>query len=731
MRGGSVLARREKDGQLNWLKLLVVSTNTTPASTSAAGTNASPSAAAPWRAVLDELNLEGFSVTAEDRVPATAAQIGLDDLRVKLTGVSSQTNAPVTANIDFKWRAGGTVHVEANGTLLPPAGEAKLAVTKLALPPIQPYVEEQARLVLTSGELNVNGQARYSPGNRAGSEVQFIGDVSIANFASIDTIAYHDFAKWEDLGLHGIQFALHTNGLSVEEVKFRGLETSLVISSNGQMTVQALLKQKPSASSITAPTAAASSEPAPASEPFPVKVAALVFDKCSFNAADQSSTPRFSTRIEEINGTIRDLTLPALTRAGVDIRGKVSALAPFEISGSLTPDAKNPFVDLKLSLKNDDLTPFTPYTEKYAGHPLNKGKLSFDLRYLIENRNLQASNVIAIDQFTLGPRNASTNATKLPVKLAVALLKDRNGRIDLDLPVHGSLDDPKFNIGALVWKAISNILLKAATSPFSLLGAIVGGGEELQYVDFAPGAATLDGAQTNKLDTLAKALYERPALNLEISASVDPAPDRERLSLQKLRDKIKSLRVRELTESGSPVPPLSELKLDPADYERLLRKAYKDTFNLAPERAIREAQQAAAATNAQAAAPTTAPAAPAIAPSAAPRREIAKGAALLMQAQSATPAATPASKPLPAPAIAPAKPKDQEELVLEEMEQRFMAASPATDDDLLDLAKQRAASVQKFLLDTGKVTAERLFLIAPKPVDPTVKGATRATFSLD
>ena len=402
----------------------------------------------------------------------------------------------------------------------------------------------------------------------------------------------------------------------------------------------------------------------------------------------------------------------------------MSALAPFEVTGAIMPDAKNPFVDLKLKMKNDDLTPFTPYAEKFAGHPLNKGKLSFDLSYRIENRKLEATNMISLDQFTLGPRNNSTNATKLPVKLGVALLKDRNGRIDLDLPVSGSLDDPKFSIGALVWKAVENILVKVATSPFSLLGAMFGGGEELQYVDFPAGAASLDEAQTNKLNTLAKALFERPALSLEISVSIDPAVDREMVSRQKLQEKMKSLRLPELTSRGKPVPALGEFQLEPKDYERLLRRTYKETFKLDPERALKEAREAVAATNAPA---TSAMASSGVRPS----MEIVKGATQLIRA---LPSQAPAQAPKPAtaaiPGAATAKPRTAGELVLEEMEHRLMATSPATDDDLRELMKQRSASVQKFLIDTGKVTAERIFLVAPKPVDPNVKGLARATFSL-
>ncbi len=717
--GGSMLVRREHDGQLNWLKLLVAQTN--GAATASAETNLSSGAPPAWQAALDELDLRGFTVSAEDQVPGTAAHIGLDDLRVNVKGISTQSNAPVTAVVDFNWRGGGTVHVEAAGSILPPAGGAKLAITNLALPPLQPYVEQQARLVVSAGGLTVNGQARYAPGASNAPLAQFAGDVSITNFDSMDTVAYHDFAKWDNLGVRGIQFSFQTNSLIVEEVKFTGLEPSLVINSNGLPNVQALLNQKPAAQSNGMLNTAASPAPS-AIELFPVKVAALVFEKCSFRAADQSLTPHFDTSIEEFNGTIRDLMLPGINRARVDIRGRVSGLAPFEVTGSITPDPKNPFVDLKLTMKNDDLTPFTPYTEKFAGYPLNKGKLAFDLNYKIENRKLQGSNAIVIDQFTFGPRNDSPNATKLPVRLAVALLKDRNGQIDLNLPVSGSLDDPKFSIGGLVWKAVENILLKVATSPFSLLGAMFGGGEELQYVDFAPGAIALDPAQTNKLDILVKALYERPALNLEISASIDSA-DREIVSRRKLRDRMKLLRMQELARRGKTVPTLEQFQIEPSDYERLLRRSYRETFNMEPERVLREAREAAAAAN------------PGASSTAAfgtfPPTETTKGATQLMQTPSFAPAPNATPPRAPGSSASPAKLKIAQDPVLEEMEQRLASVSPASGDDLRELIRQRCGSVQKYLLETGKVTAERIFLIAPKPADFTVNSQARATFSLD
>jgi len=714
--GGSALARRDADGQLNLLKLLVTQTN-------APDTNISSVASAPWKIFLDQLDVENFNVTAEDRATPSPAQLGLDNLRLVVKGVSNQPNAPVSTLIDFNWRGGGTVHVETAGTLLPPSADVKVAVTNFALAPIQPYIEQFARLVVNSGDLTIGGRARFSPGTAP--LLRFDGDVSITKFDAIDTVAYHDFAKWDDLTLRGIGVSLQTNSLNVEEIKFTKLVTSLTVSSNGQLNVQALLREKPSPTASSEATSAAPLQTNAVAESFPIKIGALIFKKSSIAAADHSLSPRFNTSIEEFDGAIRDITLPALSRAGIDIHGKVSAVAPFEIVGSIFPDAKNPYLDLKIAFTNSDLTPFDSYSEKFVGRLLNKGKLTFALRYNIENRQLKAANIITLDQLTFGGRTQSTNATKLPVKLAVALLKDRNGRIDLDLPVTGSMDDPKFSIGGLVWKAVMNIILKVATSPFSLLGALIGGGgEELQFVDFAPGLSALDAAQTNKLDKLTKALYERPALNLEITGNADIVADRDALSLQKLRDKMKSLRVQELTASGKPLP--ADFKFEDGDYEDLLRTTYKADFNTTPERALREARTAAVATN------STARKNSDLLALAAVQADSSKGANKLLQGSSGTTTGKIIpNNDAPNSAAPPAKPKTENELVREELEHRLMTKFPATDDDLIELMQHRAAAVQKFFLDTGKVTADRLFLLAPKPVDPAIKGTSRATFSLD
>jgi hypothetical protein len=222
-----------------------------------------------------------------------------------------------------------------------------------------------------------------------------------------------------------------------------------------------------------------------------------------------------------------------------------------------------------------DLGPMTPYSEKYVGYPIEKGKLSFDLKYLIDKRKLESTNVIFIDQFTLGDRVENPKATQLPVKLAIALLKDRKGEIRLDIPVTGSLDDPKFSIWGIIWKVIVNLITKAATSPFALLGAVFGGGEELSYLEFDYGLATISEPNQKKIETLAKALVDRPALKLDIEGHVDLERDREELKQLLFRRKVKAEKLKEILKKGEPPVPADEVKIEPQEYEKYLKLAYK------------------------------------------------------------------------------------------------------------------------------------------------------------
>ena len=237
------------------------------------------------------------------------------------------------------------------------------------------------------------------------------------------------------------------------------------------------------------------------------------------------------------------------------------------------------------------------------------------------------------------------------MRLAVALLKDRNGEIHLDLPVTGSIDDPKFSIWGVVWKIIGNLLVKAATSPFALLGSLFGGGEQLSYLEFPAGIADIPAAEEGKLGNLAKVLHERPALKLEIEGHVDVDKDREGLRQLIFRRKVAARKLADLAIKGQPAPALDNVRVETAEYPKYLTLAYKAEKFPKPRNIIGMA------------------------------------------------------KDLPVP----------------EMEKLMLTHIRITDDNLRQLAVDRASHVRDRLVAMGKVEPERIFLVEPKTLSPERK----------
>ena len=253
-----------------------------------------------------------------------------------------------------------------------------------------------------------------------------------------------------------------------------------------------------------------------------ISLASVVFSNANVHFIDRSLQPNVNITLEQLSGTLSGLSSDDPQRADVHLQGTVGKTARAEITGKINPwNSKQP-LDLTLSLSGMDLLPADPYSGKYLGYRLKKGKLSAQLTYQIAERNLKSENRLTLDQLTLGQKVESPDATRLPVRLAIAILKDRDGRIVLEIPVNGSLDDPQFTLGKVVYRAVETVLARIATSPFSALAALLGGkGEDLSFQEFQPGSTNLLPAVIAKLDVLANGLYERPELRLEIEGSVD------------------------------------------------------------------------------------------------------------------------------------------------------------------------------------------------------------------
>lgn len=729
--GGSLLVRRNQDGTINLLSLLNSPPASAPPTEPVPDKKAAGGMALPWSVKIDEIAFDNYAIKVEDKKPAKSASFNIDQLGFDLKGVSNTSNAPVTASLSLRFQETGSIAVNGTATLMPPSADLQLALTNLDLRSIEPYVAEQVKVAITGGTLDLHGRARYAPPEPGAPLINFTGGLALAKFATTDDVLFKDFARWDLLTVDGIQLDLQPDKVHVNDVKFTGLNMGLVVGPDKRINLQTILRNQ---IATGGGNTNAAGNPTPnlgghettngvaANKTIPdVALDALVLENASFHFEDQSLEPHCSFEVQEFGGSVKGLSSKQDAVAIVDMSGKVDNRSPFSVTGRINPLAKDLFADITVAFTNTELTAFTPYCEKFAGRPLQKGKLSFGVHYSIEKNALKAQNGIYVDQLTLGAKNNSTNATSLPVKLAIALLKDRNGRIQFNIPVAGRVDDPKFKVGPIIWQVVMNLMVKAATSPFSLLGAAFGGGEEMSFVAFEPGKSDVAEAEAKKLDTLAKALYERPALTLEINGSVDPAKDRLPLAQFKLDQQIKSLWVKELTASGKPAVAMEEVVLEPKERERLLKKLYKQTLGSYKPTEVSTNQSPAAGarkTSAQ------------IIAYVASQEAREHGASLLREQPKATILPV-KSASVVSPSGKPEQPKSRRELELADMEDQLLRKIQVTDDDLRDLMQQRANKVQSYLLNTEKVTAERLFITAPKPINSSFKAEDRANLSLD
>jgi hypothetical protein len=286
--------------------------------------------------------------------------------------------------------------------------------------------------------------------------------------------------------------------------------------------------------------------------------------------------PNYAANLTEVTGTVT--TMSAEQAGDIAFTGRVDHSAPVEVTGRILPFAKELSLDIAAKARDIDLPPLTPYSVKYAGYGIEKGKLTFDVHYKVENRRLAAENRLVLDQLTFNrERVDSPTATKLPVLLAVSLLRDSRGVIDINLPIAGSLDDPKFSVGGLIIQVIVNLLTKAVTAPFTLLAAAFGHGEELSVVPFAPGSATLDPDAQKRLETLAKALGDRPALKLDIGGRADGEVDREALRHAAVERAMKREKMKSLAASGDAPASADLVTIGAEERVRWLAAAYKES----------------------------------------------------------------------------------------------------------------------------------------------------------
>lgn len=512
-----------------------------------------------WQISINKIEIADYALHMKDQTTVPVAQLDLSPVNLKIEDV--KIGAPGAAH--FELQAGlnqtGTMKVTGKISPDPLTADLDVQISKVALPPFDPYLKKHTQLEINDGAMSLDGHLNFSrPG--AEQQIDFGGDIWIESARFADSVLSEDFVRWERLDLRQVKYNNNPASLSIHEIVARGLYTRIIIGPDRTANVQHILVKEKK------PLAETKRQQAN-DNPLSIHIDQVNIVDSSMNFADLSLKPNFTTAIQDLNGTVKGLSSEQLARADIDLKGHVDKYAPVVIQGKINPLSEQAYTDITMNFHGIELTTFSPYSGKFAGYKIEKGKLSLELQYKLSQKILIGENHIVMDQFTLGEKVESPDATTLPVRLAVAILKDSRGVIDLNLPVRGDLNDPQFRLAPLIIKAFVNLIVKAATSPFKMLGALVGSeGEELDFVIFTPGSNALSQEQQSKLAKIAKALGERPQLILNLRGAAAESVDRHALAERAILTRIR-------TQRDIPVEsPLAE------DEQKRLLKLYREMF---------------------------------------------------------------------------------------------------------------------------------------------------------
>lgn len=580
-------AALERNGQLDWQKLFASQPAKATPKEKAEPAAAEPSAeekaakepSKPWQVLLKDVQLRNYQVHLADRSQKEPVALDVGPLNADLQNFDSLNQSPFTLKLDTGVGKQGKLQAAGQVNLAPVTAKLDVSTRDIDLRVAQAYISPFIRLELRSGMLSSDLKVDLKSTEPLAFSVG--GKAQVSQLHTLDTIKNRDFVKWQQLDLSGLSY-VHGDALSIDKVALLQPYARFIINEDRTTNVDDLLIPQPASAPATSQT-----KPATASteKPLGIRIGGIDINDGSANFADLTLTPNFATAIQQLNGQIGTIDNRKPAPAKVDVKGKVDRYAPVTIKGALNPFNPLASLDIATSFKRVELTTLTPYSGKFAGFRIRKGRLNLDLHYLITNGQLKAENKVVVEQLQLGEKVDSPDAVDLPIRLAVALLKDTEGKISIELPVTGDLNNPQFSVMPIIWQTLRNLVLRAAQAPFKFIGGLIAGGgaEDLGNVAFAPGSSDLSADAQSALDKLASALKERPELRLEIEGTSAQSSDGPLIAKQRLEREYQATWYKILQRRGDKVPAnASMLVVDDSDKPAMLEGIYRARLKQQP-----------------------------------------------------------------------------------------------------------------------------------------------------
>ncbi|MCA8413766.1 MAG: DUF748 domain-containing protein [Burkholderia multivorans] len=572
-------------------------------------------AAAPsWHYRIDALNVKEASANFTDLSTPRPVKLAIKPLDLSVQKLGDDMTKPLPVQLKATLNRKGSLNVTGDVTAQPLKLALKIDGNRVDAAAFEPYFGSALNATIASALLNAQGNLTFAQAKDT-MRAAYRGNVALVDVRMLDKATSDPFAGWRSLALTNLKAHYDDKGTDVDaaRVTFSNFYGRVLLDAQGRLNLNDIVAKEtgpaqsltrdasksepvPLSPGVTPPAAAQAasaaaaqqaSAPAAASATVVVKAAPapqrpvrmhfgeLVLQNGRVTYTDNFIKPNYTANLVAIKGTVGAFGTDSTTSAPVDVAANLAGNGPISIKGSVNPLIDKPALDLTATAHDIELTNLTPYSAKYAGYPITKGKLNVDLHYQLANDQLKANNHIFIDQLTFGDHIDNDTATKLPVKLAISLLKNTRGEIDVNLPVSGSLSNPEFSVGGLIWRALLNLIAKAVTSPFSLLAHAFGsGGEDLGYVEFAPGSAVLTDAQQKKLDTVVKMLTEKPSIRLDLIGRVDPDKDTPGLRTAYVDRLVRQQKLKDVVGQGESIDPMT-VNVEPGEYDKYLTRAYK------------------------------------------------------------------------------------------------------------------------------------------------------------
>ncbi|MBU9223424.1 DUF748 domain-containing protein [Burkholderia multivorans] len=572
-------------------------------------------AAAPsWHYRIDALNVKEASANFTDLSTPRPVKLAIKPLDLSVQKLGDDMTKPLPIQLKATLNRKGSLNVTGDVTAQPLKLALKIDGNRVDAAAFEPYFGSALNATIASALLNAQGNLTFAQAKDT-MRAAYRGNVALVDVRMLDKATSEPFAGWRSLALTNLKANYDDKGTDVDaaRVTFSNFYGRVLLDAQGRLNLNDIVAKEtgpaqsltrdasksepvPLSPGVTPPAAAQAasaaaaqqaSAPAAASATVVVKAAPapqrpvrmhfgeLVLQNGRVTYTDNFIKPNYTANLVAIKGTVGAFGTDSTTSAPVDVAANLAGNGPISIKGSVNPLIDKPALDLTATAHDIELTNLTPYSAKYAGYPITKGKLNVDLHYQLANDQLKANNHIFIDQLTFGDHIDNDTATKLPVKLAISLLKNTRGEIDVNLPVSGSLSNPEFSVGGLIWRALLNLIAKAVTSPFSLLAHAFGsGGEDLGYVEFAPGSAVLTDAQQKKLDTVVKMLTEKPSIRLDLIGRVDPDKDTPGLRTAYVDRLVRQQKLKDVVGQGESIDPMT-VNVEPGEYDKYLTRAYK------------------------------------------------------------------------------------------------------------------------------------------------------------